>query len=53
MGLLGDILERREEQQVCIKEDCNASPYTNRFIAIDKLFIEHNVCFYGHQAAAT
>ena len=46
MGVLGGILESREEQQVCILGDFNASPNTNRFSEIEELFAEHNIAFH-------
>jgi hypothetical protein len=45
MGVLGSILESREEQQICVLGDFNASPHTARFVEIEELFSEHNVAF--------
>lgn len=45
MGVLGSILESREEQQICVLGDFNASPHTARFVEIEELFAEYNVAF--------
>jgi hypothetical protein len=34
MDVLGGILKSREEQQVCILDDFNGPPHTNRFSEI-------------------